>query len=475
MHSTDLQTLKKLEQSLTECIHTLSTEESKTDPVKRLFLIEVGGELRFAPKEPQTIHTVLAKVFQHSPAEEDFKLQLEKIKQLFASVSKETLQNEDKIVLKNLEHNLNALGNHIFIRRQHSPLAFTRRETIDQFQLCYSPQDELPAPRAITCNLPNKSKKCCWLNAALNYLASSDLYDERLCHAMKEEALEGLRKKIFPIIAAMRKNSHQAIIDSLHEELIDYLKIERFAPFLNGQQDCNDFLELLRNHSAYQLPLKTCVLRATIYKSFDDDVLKESSEDPPSTLLQMPSFDEAMVDVNQELEKEEYREGITNYLIFDDGVWQRSKPDDPAICFQSQMVITQLPDRLELGLTKGKCATNEQQATVSQQKLPIDDKGLLVLNEYAPVYRELNNEIIFIDARLKATCTYKVITAIERLGKRVESGHFVTYIRDANNAITKYSDRTITPHMPESVWQQALLLQLECVERKAHDQQSDES
>lgn len=467
--TSDLQTLRKLEHSLSTCIYNIpaSGDDEHTHPITKLFLTEIDGDLQFVPKPAPTLLTILAKIAQNDPIEENSKVQFQRVKQLFASVSKAPLKKEDHIALKHLEHHLNALGSHIFIKRQNSPLAFLRTETLEQFQVRYSPPNQLPPPKAITHTLPNKTRKLCWLNATINYLTSTNLYDERLCQPIEDSALEGLRVKVFFIVEAMRSHCEQLIVDSLHEELIDYLKHDRFAKFLQGQQDCNDFLELLRNHPSHPLPLTQQVQRATIYSSFDFSVLKEGKEEPTSLLLQMPSVTEETIDIQEQLEKKHLTEGISNYLILSDGVWRPSiECQDPKICFQHQAVITHLPKRLELGLARGKTKEDTLKTTfVSQQKLHIDEKGQLLLSEYAPTYQELNNELILTGAKLKTICTYKVLTAIERTGNRAEAGHFVTYTRGENDSITKHSDRSITQNMTEKVWQQAILLQLECVER----------
>lgn len=439
-------------------------------PDADLFLIEADNGHAFTVKEsidpPALFPRLFNKIFHGECEPNSFKLQMRKVQQLFSSLQEVPLSHTDKESLTSLEKHLNTLGSYVFMQRQASMLSFNRSEKLKEFQVRYTTPTVLSPPVKISRYLPNYSRKICWLNAAINYLASTTLYDKNICRPIADPELEALRQKIFFLVEALRKNEEQQIVNALQEELIEQLKNGRFSDLLDGQQDPNDFLVLLRNHFICPLPAAEELQTATVYSNPETTVLKAGIEKPGSTRLQISSTNKENIDIQAQFSEEQVTGNTKEYLINVDGTWKNTEHNDDELYFGFKEVITRLPNQIEIWLTRG-IANQANSTHVSQQEINVGPDGTLVLVEYEAKYQVIDDQVILTSARPKASCTYKVVAAIERLGEKTQRGHFIAYTRSADMTITKHDDSTLSQDIPENVWRKASLLQLECITRTA--------
>ncbi len=426
--------------------------------VQSLFLVTINGELQFQQKTKRSLLDCLIRFIAGEPGDQSFRAQVAKVKLLYASIQN-PLTDEQKAKYLRLEERINTLGRYVFARRAEKTLFIFEPPNIAHYQVrVFSQTEQLIKPDLLKRSLFNPTWKHCWLNASLKFLAASELYDAMLTTAVKDPTLEALRKTLFRMIEALRKNWDQHLINALHQELIKELQSGPFTTFFHEQQDADEFIVQLNNH--FPAANREEIWFAKLYKSLADNVWKAGSL-LTTDKLQITPTDETSFDIEQAFMAESHLEDVREYFK---GKSTNSYRDP--LDFLGYDAVTRYPDQLEIML-KRSVGFNffRNSGHVSTSKIKLSETGTITVLEHEPVYRTHNSKGHLVDVKQKNLCVFRAVAAIERCGGTSDQGHYVAHTRAQNGVITTHDDSKITSNRSEAVWANAYYLMLELVER----------
>lgn len=422
---------------------------------QKLFLASRDGELRFEPKVSKSFFERVICFFMGEPEDESFRVQVAKIKAIFASLS-ENITDEERARCTRLEERINSLGRYVFARRSAKTLFCCFNPKLAEFQIRAFCQNKVLIPPDLIKRSLSNFGQTCWLNAALKFLTGTCRYDSMLTKPRLNLEIEALRLAFFRIIEALRKNWDQYVVDALHSELIDELRSSNFSSFLNGQQDADDFIFLLENYFTTKKTKEIFV--AKIYTSFTDNVCKNGSIHEGDKLQISPQGDE-VIDIDECFTRPEVAENLNEYFV-GNIIQKNASP----LLFGMHNYVLGYPDSLEIIQRRTIVDYNSrlEKGHVSSPKFKLNDDGTITLTEYEPV---ITNNLL-LGVQKKALCTFKITAAVERLGSSSGQGHYIAHLRSLHDGvISTHDDANITYNQPESVWENAYWLALQLIKR----------
>lgn len=428
--------------------------------LQSLQLVSRDGILQFERKPPKKLPDYIVRLFAGDSKDKSFREQVATIKQLYAAI-KTPLPYEEQDAYTRLEERINALGRYVFAKRCEKTLFFSPDPNLGDYQIRhFSQTSHLIKPDILKRSLHNHTWKLCWLNASLKFLAASPLYDSMLTTSINDIELEALRKSLFRIIEALRKNWDRHLINALHKELIQNLRTSAFSSFFNEQQDADEFIVQLTNH--FPPPDREQIGFAKLYRSFADNVWKPGRLQTTDKLQITPNNDLAF-DIEQAYSAESHLENVREYFRDD-------APNESAalLDFAGRDAVTSFPHHLEI-MVKRSVGFNvlQNDGHVSKAKIKLDEHGKICVVEHEPVYRIINDKSYLVDVKPKNLCVFRAVAAIERCGGSSASGHYIAHTRALNGTITTHDDSRISTNKSEAVWANAYYLMLELTDRYA--------
>lgn len=414
-------------------------------------------------ERPQSTFTSFIKDLCSNESPE-FSKHLQLVKERFNALPEEIDDAEKRQALIDLQTKITSLGRDIFVKRASCIYSIFKPERLCDFEMRHFIPTSLPPLSVIKRGLPNPTLTLCWLNTALMYLSTTEHYDILLTSADCDPQVEQLRQSLCRLITALRTNANQLVINDLHGELCDALKMEQFEQLLDGQQDANEFLIQLQNALQYKRPHDNRVHMIALYESKEHDIVRPAKQEEPALPLIIYPKDRGEIDLSECLEAESIIEGISRYYRKEAGVFCEVEDARAQKDFTVRYVCTHLPPIVEIYVKRGHQVVDrgEFRTDVPDQKIKID--GPIVLTEYEPIETDLDGVKMVSGAKPKTLCSYEVIATIERMGKTTERGHY------AANAITsdgvmRYNDMSVEK-ATEAVFKDAYLLQLRCIARE---------
>lgn len=477
---TPLNKLDHLLHSWDEAARALGHQDSPPSSqtlAQKLYLVSRNARLQFELKPQRSLISRLIRFFVGEPKEESFRLQVSKIKDLYASIQEPSDEVRAKLI--GLEERINSLGRYVFSRRTEKTLFCG--PTLSDYQMrIYSQTEKHIEPGVLKRGLTNYTGNLCWLNASLKYLAGTPSYDKLLTRVHeKDPSLEAFRKTIFRVIEALRKNWDQHVVDALHLELIRCLGTTVFRKFLSGQEDADEFIVELNNHFSppkeedneqleldndLLLPNKEEIHLIKLFTSFKDGVYKDGMPERLKTNnLQISPNGDELVDIEQCYMRPEIAEGVNCY--FQD---HKAVVNGPPLDFVMQQFVSHYPVRLEITKRRNITAYNPEQqyGREANPKFKINDDGTVVFTLYEKVETIVDNRTITSSAQRKTELTFLAMSAVERCGGQVNQGHFAAHTRDEKTGvINTHEDAKVTTDRSENVWGNSYLLSLKCIKR----------
>lgn len=418
-------------------------------PAQSLLLVSRDDELYFERKPKRSFSERLTRFVQGVPKSENFCSQIEKLKNIFQACDQQDCTQKDKC--SRLAEHINTLGRYAFAQRVEKTILASRLPRLAEYQIrAYSGTSVLTAPGTLKRGLQNPDLKFCWLNATLKFFAATTYYDTMLTTRAEDAQLELLRKALFRMVDALRKNWDQHLINALHQELIDTLRTSAFGHFCTGeQQDATEFIIQLKAHFPIKNP--PTIEFATLYERMEQfwkpGFLQETDK------IEITPPDEYRFRLEEAYSTKNHLEGVREY-------YEGDVPNntDETLDFIGYDAITRYPQHLEV-LVKRYLPNNQ----VRQAKIEFDEGGQMTVLEHEPEL--LANTDLLIGAKAKTLLVYKVVAAIERPGGRLSRGHYIAHTRAPDGTITTHNDAFITTNKAETVWENAYYLLLECTSR----------
>ncbi|MCE5295417.1 MAG: hypothetical protein LLF94_12515 [Chlamydiales bacterium] len=417
--------------------------------IKSLYITSVNHQLSFVER-PQK-KNFFAHLFEQK--NESFPVKIAKLQNILLLAQSGPLSDTQRAQCETLEERINAMGRYVFAKRASKSL-FAPKLGAYQIRL-FTLTNQLIAPDECKRDLPNPGNTLCWLNASIKFMAACVSYDAHFTTKGSTAEQEELRKCLFHLIEALRKNWDQRLVNALYNELVVVLQKGAFADFFGDIQDADEFIVRLGQYLPAQD--RPTITMAKLYKSFDDTVWKPGRVDIVPKLEISPN-QEAAFSLEEAFRAEDLVENVNYYFVGNEEI----DYVDPKN-FTEYHVLLSTPTHLEIMIKRGISYDRALKAgSVSRSKVILSDSGTLTLKQYSKITKIIGGKEYIVGAKEEKPQRFRAVAAIERITPpNSRDGHFITHTRAKNGQISTHKDSKVISNLTEAVWENAYYLMLE--------------